>query len=184
MELGIVHLSLGHLSLVCGEGSKQQRITLRLQPRVPLIYIYSVPAVAEALKAQLQLKEQRNNADADGAGTGGGAAGGGAAGDVMRLAKYFQIIVERREFDFVRAQSATISAVRPGAAIRIRWVGDELTHTRSVGDGPRKGEVEGVQIVRLAYQPPSRQFAAHAQAAESQYCACSMLVIRRSKRAA
>jgi len=84
----------------------------------------------------------------------------------MRLAKHFQIVVERREFDHVRAQSATISAVTPGAAIRIRWVGDELTdHARWAGDGPHKGEVEGVQIVRLAYQPPSRQFAAHAQAA-------------------
>ena len=49
----------------------------------------------------------------------------------MRLAKHFQIVVERREFDHVRAQSATISAETPGAAIRIRWVGDELTdHAR------------------------------------------------------
>ena len=31
-----------HVLVVCGEGSKQQRITLRLQPRVPLIYLYSV----------------------------------------------------------------------------------------------------------------------------------------------
>ena len=115
-----------------------------------------------------QVKEQRS-ADAGSANAGGGvgsAGGGGTADDVMRLAKHFQIVVERREFDHVRAQSATISAVTPGAAIRIRWVGDELTdHARWAGDGPRKGEVEGVQIVRLAYQPPSRQFAAHAQAA-------------------
>ena len=158
--------------VVCGEGSKQQRITLRLQPRVPLIYLYSVPAVAEALKAQLQLKEHRSAdagvADAGGGG-GGGAGGGGTADDVMKLAKHFQIVVERREFDHVRAQSATIRAVSPGAAIRIRRVSDELTdHARWAGDGPRKGEVEGVQIVRLAYQTPlPRQFAAQAQAAVS-----------------
>ena len=87
--------------------------------------------------------------------------------DVMKLAKALADgRRERREFDHVRAQSATIRAVTPGAAIRIRWVGDELTdHARWAGDGPRKGEVEGVQVVRLAYQPPSRQFAAHAQAA-------------------
>ena len=150
--------------VVCGEGSKQQRITLRLQPRVPLIYLYSVPAVAEALKAQLQLKEHRST-DAGGADAGGG----GTADDVMKLAKHFQIVVERREFDHVRAQSATIRAVKPGTAIRIRWVGDELTdHASWAGDGPRKGEVEGVQIVRFAYQEPlARQFAAQAQAAVS-----------------
>ena len=118
-----------------------------------------------------QVKEQRS-ADAGSANAGGGvgsAGGGGTADDVMRLAKHFQIVVERREFDHVRAQSATIRAVSPGAAIRIRRVSDELTdHARWAGDGPRKGEVEGVQIVRLAYQTPlPRQFAAQAQAAVS-----------------
>ena len=50
--------------------------------------------MAEALKAQLQLKEQRS-ADAGSANAGGGvgsAGGGGTMDDVMRLAKHFQCL--------------------------------------------------------------------------------------------
>ena len=147
--------------VLCGEGSKKLRITLRLEPDVPLIFIYSKPAVAEALVAQLQLKEQL-----------GGAAGGGgtaiAADDAVSLAKHFEIIVKRRRFDHMEANSATImsAGVEPDVPVYIVWVGDKLTdESRWMGEGPRKGEVEEVQIVRLAYtHPTSRQLGAYAQA--------------------
>lgn len=138
--------------VLCGESSKHLRITLRLEPDVPLTWLYSVPAVAEALKAQLQLKEQL----------------GGAADDVISLAKHFEIVIKRCRFDHVDANNATImsAGVEPGVPVRITWVGDKLTdESRWMSEGPRKGEVEGVQIVRLAYtQPTSHQFGAYAQA--------------------
>ena len=148
--------------VLCGEGSKKLRITLRLEPDVPLIWLYSVPAVAEALAAQLQLKEQL--------GGGGGGAGGTAiaADDAMSLSKHFAITYQRRRFDHVEANSATIGSagVEPGLPVRIVWVGDKLTDdSRWLGEGPRKGQVDGVQIVRLAYtQPTADQLGAYAQA--------------------
>jgi len=111
---------------------------------------YSVPAVAEALKAQLQLKEQL----------------GGAADDVISLSRSSSSGAGSTTRGCEQRHTIMSAGVEPGVPVRITWVGDKLTdESRWMGEGPRKGEVEGVQIVRLAYtQPTSHQFGTYAQA--------------------
>lgn len=110
-------------------------LSLRLEARCPLIYLYQIEAVQQALHSRWR-------------------AGTHPPTDVLQLARHFNLVSGSRRIDSIECLSTTCAAV--DASVRI----ERASHLQFAT--PRDatiGGIDAVEIVRFDFAPPPKQFA-------------------------
>ena len=123
---------------VCGV-PRPVSLTLRLEARIPLIYLYQVEVIQLALRSLWVAGKQPPTS-------------------VLQLARHFRMVSGARRIDAVEAQSATCAALVRGVGREYLLRFEPATLVQKTLRDSTAGGLDAVEIVRFDFMKPPPQF--------------------------